>query len=329
MRDFLVDVDSSVFAGDPRSESIAPWVIPALIAVVGTVAQHYAPNKTVYEQGHPLYPGSEPRNPALRDQITGAASGRGGGGGGGSTSSSMMSSLSKTIQDMTQTPFLTPEYQGLGDNMKSILAGRLASGVSGGPSPFGQGYLSTGTAAINDQYGTMRKALENRLSSSGMFGSAGPTEAGYGYLDANRGRDIANLRGQVPLLDRQLQDQDLGMAAQLARVFGLGQKQHSESTTNTTQRGTSTSSSSGGGGGGSIIPPNILPDAFYQAHAGESGGGLTNTLGTIGGILGLLYGMGVFGGGNKQPKAAAAPSAKPVPVLQPMSWYTPSLIGGR
>lgn len=324
MRDLINDVDTPQFGGyGPHGEMIAPWVIPAIIALVGGIAQHKAPNRTIYEQGHPLYPGSEPSNPALRDQITGAAGGGGGGGGSSqSASTSMMESLSKTIQDMTQTPFLTPEYAGLGGSMKSILEGRLKSGVNGGPSPFGQGYLSTQTANINDQYGMMQKALANHLSNSGMAGSPGPVEAGEGYLAANRGRDIANVRGQIPLMDRQLQDQDLSMAAQLAQVFGLGQKQHTESTTNTTQKGSNTStSSSGGGGGGSIIPPNILPDAFYQAHAGTSGGGLSDALGSIGGILGMLYGMGLFGGGTtktKTPKTASTPS--PV-LLGGQPWY--------
>lgn len=326
MRDLLHDVDTIRFDGDLRGEFLAPWVIPAIIAVVGGIAESRKSNKTIYESGHPLYPGSEPANPALRDQITGANLGGGGGGGGGmNESTSMMSSLSKTIQDMTQTPFLTPEYAGLGGSMKSILEGRLASGVNGGPSPFGKGYLSTQTANINDQYGLARKALENRLTASGAAGSPGPTEAGLGYLEANRGRDVANLRGNLPLLDRQLQDQDLSMAAQLAQVFGLGQKQHTEATTQTTQKGKTTSTSSGGGGGGgAIIPPNILPDAFYQAHQGTSGGGLSDTLGTIGGMLAMLYGLGVFGGGNKQPKAASTKTASnPTPVLiggQP--WYS-------
>jgi hypothetical protein len=104
--------------------------------------------------------------------------------------------------------------------------------LSGGSS-LPQGYAENAIRGINESYEGTDQAARNLAARRGLSG-----EQTYAIASpANRARagDIANLRGSLPLLERELQNQDIGITSGLQSAFGTGQA----GTSNTSQYGTS------------------------------------------------------------------------------------------
>lgn len=139
------------------------------------------------------------------------------------------SQKSKTTQ--TTTPQLDPAYGPLQQALLSQTLGRLNS-----PTALPAGYAAQGIGGINDTYKTIQQGIGNRAASLGQSGGAGELYA-LGNADIARGGDIAKFRTGLPLLERDMKNQDL--AAALGVLNG---GRYSSTTTGT----------SGGGVGGAL-----------------------------------------------------------------------------
>lgn len=154
----------------------------------------------------------------------------------------------------TTTPTIAPQYKSLNDLVLSRIQGRLAGGGLPG------GYESLGLGNINHASNIAQMAARNRLAGAGLASSpvAGVVQ---GNAELNRGSQIAQFQNSLPLLQRQLQTEDLGLAGNLLNL-GRG--------STTTSTGTSTGS---------------------ETQPGSWGSGFEN----IAQMLGFLYGQGAFG----------------------------------
>jgi hypothetical protein len=157
----------------------------------------------------------------------------------------------KHKQTSTTTPTTAPAYQGLEGLILKSIQQRLAS-----PTGLPAGYEAGGIKNINNTYDLINQARENNLTARGLAGSP-VAAAGDTRASTARAGDIVNFQSTLPLVQRQLQNEDLGLAG---NVLSLG-------------RGTTSTGEASGGGG--------------------LAGGFTN----LAQLLGFLYGKGAFGPG--------------------------------
>jgi hypothetical protein len=158
----------------------------------------------------------------------------------------------KQTSTSTTTPTLDPAFRGIQDVLINNIQQRLRS-----PSSLPQSYIPQQTAGINQTFNLANQSLQNRLTASGLAQSpiAG---AGARYLEGQRGGAIVQMKQQVPLIERDMQNQDL---AQAIALLGSGRGQ------TTTTEGT--------------VP-------------GAGGGGLAGGVSGLASMLGFLYGQGAF-----------------------------------
>lgn len=163
----------------------------------------------------------------------------------------------------TSTPTLAPEYKGLQDMILPIVSKRLSD--PGGLPP---GYLEGGLAKIGRTHDLVKQRADNNLTSRGLGTS--PVAA---HVDAvgerARTSDIVDFQNEVPMLERQMENDDLASAMSLMN-FGRGN----------TSTGSGTNSGSG------------------QAM-GQQQGAFANGMDEMTSMLGFLIGQGAFGGGTK------------------------------
>ena len=110
----------------------------------------------------------------------------------------------------TQTTSQTPgQFGEIGELLKQKYQQKLTS-----PSALPAGYETTGIGNINQTYDLINESLRNKLTSRGLTGS--PNEAAVmGRSELQRGGDIVRFQNQLPLLERDLQEQDLANAMKL------------------------------------------------------------------------------------------------------------------
>lgn len=212
--------------------------------------------------------------------LIGAGLAAAGAAGGALGSKSKQTSQSQYNNTSSVTPNLLPQQKSLYDALYQQALGR-----ANGQTPGLQGYSSQGLQNINAASEAARQNTVNRLASSGLLSS--PVAAASGtQADIARAGQSANFLNSLPLLQNQLQIQNLGVAGDIFRLPGVG----------------STSTSSGSG---------------TNTTTGQQGGGLGGALGGLGSSLGFLYGMGAFGGGGggNSPNGYA-PGIAPYPTLQ-------------
>lgn len=180
----------------------------------------------------------------------------------------------KSSQTQTTTNTLDPAYSPLQQALLSQTLARLNS-----PSALPMGFESNGIGKINDTFRTIQQGIGNRAAASGMTGSPGELYA-QGNTDMARGGQIADFRTGLPLLERDMRNQDMNFASGV-----LGQGRY-----NSTTQGTST-----------------------------SGGGLGGGLAGLGGILGFQYGQGGTSGSmfNRLLAQYMGPQAGPA---SPQGW---------
>jgi hypothetical protein len=196
----------------------------------------------------------------------GAGAGGGGGGGGGGIPwewiikaggglASLIGGLfgHNSSSTSSTTPTLAPQYSPL----EQLVLGRVQARLQN-PTGLPAGYATGGIRQINSTYDTIDQTLANRLTERGLASSpvAGAAEA---KLQVSRAGDIGTFRANLPLVERQLQNEDLNAAAGL-----LSQA-----------RGSTTSATSTTGGG--------------------AAGGFSD----LATYIGYLYGTGQLGGANK------------------------------
>lgn len=158
----------------------------------------------------------------------------------------------------TVMPQWDPAFTGLRDLILPITMKRLTD-----PQSFSKQLTERGVSDINRTYDLAEQGLQNSLTARGL-GSSPIAASGAGRLAGGRAGDIVSLLRDMPLIERDMQNQDLAFAQ---GVLGMGR--------GTTATGTSTSEGSGSYGGG-------------------IGGGLQSMMT----MLQYLYGSGAFGGGG-------------------------------
>lgn len=119
----------------------------------------------------------------------------------------------KKKQTSTSTPSIAPEYGPLQQLMIQRATDRLRN-----PTGLPAGFETGGIKTINDTFDAGQQSLENTLSARGLSRSPiGGTP--LGRMQGNRLSTIANFRTGLPLVQRQLQQEDEESAFNL---LGLG-----------------------------------------------------------------------------------------------------------
>ena len=115
----------------------------------------------------------------------------------------------------TQYPKQNPAYAPMEGALAQLLRDRLYS-----QTPL-EGYEATGLGQINNVYDLVRQRNQNNLTRRGL--STSPIAANVDVTsEASRGSEIAAFQNQLPLLQRSLQDQDIGnMSDFLAGTRGV------------------------------------------------------------------------------------------------------------
>jgi len=153
-------------------------------------------------------------------------------GGGSSIVGGALANKAKQGSTSTTTPTYDPQSQALRDLVYKQISDRLT-----GPGADLSGYTTSGLQDINKAYDASATATNNNLAARGL--SRSPVAAA---VDANRNlaraADIGRFTSSIPLLQRQLQTEDLGLAQ---NVFNSGR--------GSTGTGAATTTEGGGAGG--------------------------------------------------------------------------------
>jgi hypothetical protein len=162
----------------------------------------------------------------------------------------------KSQQTSTSTPTLSPQFQPL----QALLLQQAMKRLQGGGLP--QGYENQGVAGINKTFGLADMALQNRLTARGL-GRSNIAGSALGRLETGRAGAIGQFENSLPLLQRDLQNEDLQFGQGL---LGMGR--------GTATTGTGTNTSGGGIGGGFEDFASMLGYLMGQgAFGGKKGGG--------------------------------------------------------
>lgn len=204
----------------------------------------------------------------------------------GSSSSSLTNSSSNTRgqSQTTSAPFITNEWLGMINPVRSIVYNRLQDGS------LPQAYRAEGLRNIGQAGSASRASMAQNLLSRGLFGREAGSEAA---LASDQAGQQASFLNSLPLLQRQLQDQDLQMATNLTSLFGRGMRTDQRSQSQTNSRSQTDSSSAGWSNTPSQFDiqgwGNMYNQAWQLANAPRSGGVLPD-------LLRIL--LGQWGGGS-------------------------------
>lgn len=194
------------------------------------------------------------------------------------TSSSGTSNTVSNTEQFTR-PEVLPGYQKMEGMWKKILEGRLSR-----PTGLPPGYAERAVADINDTYAGAESSARNMAARRGLSG-----EASFGAVSpiaSARAGKIADLRADLPLKSRELQNQDVDMAAKIAQIFGLGQRTSgtTRSTTNSSQKTTGPANINEYLSYLGLLQPFDRPIVETQPRQGALGG----ILGTTGSVIAIL-----------------------------------------
>lgn len=141
--------------------------------------------------------------------------------------SGAMAKKNSSTQTSTTMPQLDPAYGGLRD----LLVKNATSRLTGGGLP--EGYETGGIRNINHTYDLIGQSQANSLTARGL-GSSPVAGAVDTSRDFGRAGEIAKFQEGLPLVQRQMQNEDFSMANLLLN-HGYGQS--STGTTTTSQGG--------------------------------------------------------------------------------------------
>lgn len=168
-----------------------------------------------------------------------------------------------TKQTSTSTnaamPTETPEAASLSNTIRQMIESRLRA-----PAGVPEGYETGGVRQINSVFDVLNQNKAAQLTARGLSDSP----IGATVMDSTenaRGGEIAKFTSGIPLVARQLQNEDLASAMQFYSALPRG------------------ISSTATGTGTQTVPGNML------------GGGI----GDLATMLAFFYGTGAFGGGGK------------------------------
>jgi hypothetical protein len=117
-------------------------------------------------------------------------------------------SNSRGARTQTSSPLANPAYAGIGDLLRHRALSRLSNPVDTA------GLEASGIQNINNAFKGASDSLNADLTSRGLGTSPAATPA-LSQLQAARGGAIANLENQMPLIQRDLENQDFAQANQL------------------------------------------------------------------------------------------------------------------
>jgi len=138
---------------------------------------------------------------------------------GGSSGSSSMQGGSKS--QYSNRPEITAEYAPLDQLMRGIMTGRLSGGSS-----LPAGYATTQARGINESYAGADAAARYMAAKRGLSGEQ--TYAMASPVANARAGALADMRAQMPLLERQMQNEDIGITQGLQSAFGRGEAGQSQ-----------------------------------------------------------------------------------------------------
>ena len=260
--------------------------IPAAAGMVGGLLQQRAQNKQKKEEAA-LWNQYLQKYGQAQQQALGGLAAQGYNPFGPQTTTSTGTSTGTTFGESLSdiAPYITPEFAPLVGQVRGTLERRTAGPGATLPA----GYVETGIRGINESYAPAEAGLRNLAARRGVSAETYLTGS---PVARGRAADIAKFRAQVPLTERELQNQDLQLATAISEVFGKGQRGR------TTTRGTTSMAEARTG----TMPPNIqsllallTPPAPMQGQqTGTSG--LGSGLSGLGELIAYLQGQGGFGG---------------------------------
>lgn len=197
-----------------------------------------------------------------------------------------------------ENPFTTAEYGKLDNLVRGVMENRLSRGSSLPPG-YEQNAIRKANEAFASTDATARNiAARKGLSGAQVFGLNSPAQAA-------RAGKIADIRGSVPLLERDLMDKDMAMEADRQSRFGTGRETRGtrrySSSTDSSQSGFNQQGPNIGGLASLLMPPGaqqstMSPNsglgsaltaggaafANYNANQQAAGGGITGGVPPIG-----------------------------------------------
>jgi hypothetical protein len=121
----------------------------------------------------------------------------------------------KKTTTQTTTPTMAPEYGPIQAALIQNIMSRLNQ-----PSALPRGYEGSQARNINSTFNLAGQNLANRMTARGL-GSSPVAAAGAATMESGRAGQMATMQASLPLLERQLRDQDLA-AGQSLMAFGRG-----------------------------------------------------------------------------------------------------------
>lgn len=206
---------------------------------------------------------------------------------------STSSSTSQGGSSFSSMPQISKEYAPLDALMRGIMTGRLSGGSS-----LPQGYASTAARGINESFEGADAAARNLAARRGLSG-----EQTYAVASpANRARAgaLADMRAQLPLLERQMQNEDIGITQGLQSAFGRGERGSSSQWGS--QQGTQTSPFTAGDLS-ALMGVMAPPSPMQGSKTGTST--LATGLDSLGALMGFLASQQKSGGGGPNPQMQA------------------------
>jgi hypothetical protein len=204
----------------------------------------------------------------------------------------------------TTTPTLSPE--------SAAFMNQLIQKYTTQTAPSLTGYSAGQTQGINANAGLQHQAVNNIMASRGLATSpvAATAEAG---VEQNRVNQITNMQEQLPLLQNQLNLQNLGAATQFFNTLPRGQQTAQIGTQQQTGSGTQTGTSTSTGttqqtGTGTTNTSSAGTSTGTGRQSGSSGGGVGGAAAGLATGIALStalnngrlpgFGGGGFGGGG-------------------------------
>lgn len=186
----------------------------------------------------------------------------------GGTSSSTSNSVGSRDVYSKENPFTTPEYQKMDELVRGVMENRLSRGTSLPP-----GYEANAIRKINEASASGESAARNiaarkGLSGQQVFGLSAPAQAA-------RTAQIADLRGNVPLLERQMMNEDIGIEGDRQARFGTGRetRSHEDSRSRTNTSGSQSGYSDSGPNIAALSSLLMPPGAQQSTVSPYSGAG--------------------------------------------------------
>lgn len=159
--------------------------------------------------------------------------------------------------DLSEMPEYTPEMQ----SILSLLTNTLRNRMLGSTDM--SGYTTQGLQKINQGADLKRRAMENILAARGLSYSPAAVTP-MGRIESGRIGEQINFLNQIPLLQRQLQGEDIDAFSKFFTSLPVGNRK----TGTTTQRTFGTTNTTGQQSGSTTQPGNILGGLFTGLGSG-------------------------------------------------------------